>query len=54
MKTLASTFLAAAFCAATLSAASACPYSNKQASSLTDGGSYETAQKDQTSSSKTR
>jgi hypothetical protein len=54
MKTLATTLLAAALAAVSFGAASACPYSNKQASSLTDSGSYDTAQKDQSSSTKTR
>lgn len=54
MKTFASTLIAAALAVATAGAAAACPYSNKQASSLTDSGSYSTAQKDQSSSSKTQ
>lgn len=53
MKTLASTLLAAAFAIATVGAASACPYSNKQAS-LTDSGSYESAQNQQGGSGKTQ
>lgn len=53
MKTLAAAILASVLAAVSFGAASACPYSNKSAS-LTDGGSYETAQKDQSSSSKTR
>ncbi|MGA0532501.1 hypothetical protein [Hansschlegelia sp. KR7-227] len=43
MKTFASALAAAAFAVALTSSAFACPYSNKSAS-LTDGGSYETAQ----------
>ena len=53
MKTLASAILATALAAVSFGAASACPYSNKSAS-LTDGGSYDTAQKGQSSSSTTR
>lgn len=53
MKSIASAVLAVAFAAVVSSAASACPYSNKSAS-LTDGGSYQTAEKDQGGSAKTR
>lgn len=53
MKTLASALLATALAAISFGAASACPNADKSASP-TDSGSYETAQKDQSSSSDTR
>lgn len=53
MKTFASTLLAAALAIAVTAPAAACPYSNKQAS-LTNGGSYENAQQNQSSSSKSQ